>query len=53
MNSEVATVDASEKLVKQLSGVRRKKIQKIKSRISSGKYKVDNLRLAKALFMAR
>jgi anti-sigma28 factor (negative regulator of flagellin synthesis) len=44
---------ASEKLVRQLSGVRRKKIEKLKTKITSGKYKIDNLRLAKALFMAR
>ncbi|MBN8549148.1 MAG: flagellar biosynthesis anti-sigma factor FlgM [Deltaproteobacteria bacterium] len=43
----------SEKMVNQLSGVRRKKIQKIKNKISSGKYRIDNVRLAKALFMAR
>lgn len=48
MNSQVA----SEKIVTQLSGVRRKKIQKIKNKISSGKYRIDNVRLAKALFMA-
>ncbi len=49
MESQVA----SEKIVTQLSGVRRKKIQKIKNKISSGKYRIDNVRLAKALFMAR
>lgn len=43
----------STKILRQLSSVRRKKIQKIKSKITSGKYKVDNLQLAKALFMAR
>lgn len=44
---------ASEKIVRELSNVRRKKIQKIKSKITSGKYRIDNVRLAKALFMAR
>ena len=44
---------ASERIMRQLSTVRRKKIEKLKNKIVSGKYKVDNLSLAKALFMAR
>ena len=42
----------TERLVRQLSCVRQKKILQIKSKISSGKYKVNNLELAKALFLA-
>jgi len=49
MNSEIA----SAKLVRQLSSVRRKKIAKLKTKVVSGKYKIDNLALAKALFMSR
>ena len=52
MNSEVATA----KLEKQLTNIsagRRKKIAKLKNKVDSGKYKIDNLALAKALFMAR
>lgn len=43
----------SEKLLRQLSKIRRKKISKLKNKITSGKYKVDNLSLAKALFLSR
>lgn len=48
MNAESAT----EKLVKELSMVRKRKIQQIKSRISAGKYRVNNVQLVKALFLA-
>lgn len=43
----------SEKLAKQLNAIRQKKISRLKSRIVSGKYKVNNMDLAKALFLAR
>jgi|GEM_PF-6936467 len=42
----------AERLVKELSTVRKKKIQQIKSKISAGKYRVSNIELLKALFMA-
>lgn len=48
MNSHNAT----EKLAKELSMVRKKKVQGIKSKILNGKYHVDNLALVKALFLA-
>lgn len=44
---------ASEKLERQLSSVRNRKIQKLKNRISSGKYHIDTFCLAKALFLSR
>jgi len=43
----------ADKLAKQLDSIRSKKIQAIKSRISEGKYQVNNLAIAKALFLAR
>lgn len=43
----------SEKLAKQLSNVRQRKIERIKTRIASGRYHVNNMELAKALFLAR
>ena len=49
MNSVVE----SSKLEKDLNRVRNKKISKLKQKIASGKYRVDNMRLAQALFMAR
>ena len=42
-----------EKLVKQLSAVRKKKLERIKSKIQSGKYKINNWDLAKALFLSQ
>ena len=48
MNASVAT----EKLVRELHRVRRKKVQRLKTRITSGQYKIDNLELVKALFLA-
>ncbi|MBX7145255.1 MAG: flagellar biosynthesis anti-sigma factor FlgM [Oligoflexia bacterium] len=49
MNSRIA----SEKIVQQLSNVRRRKIKRLKTKITSGKYRIDNLSLAKALFLSR
>lgn len=43
----------SEKLARQLSAMRHKKVLALKSRISSGRYKVDNATLAKALFLSQ
>lgn len=43
----------SEKLLKQLNEVRQKKISRIKSKITAGKYRVSNEALAKALFLAQ
>ncbi len=45
--------EASNKLLKQLEKTRQKKIQKLKHRIGTGKYHVDTIELAKALFMSR
>lgn len=43
----------SEKLAKQLASIRDKKVKRLKTQISSGKYQVNNFSLAKALFFAR
>lgn len=54
MNSKhVVTPQASVRLAREMSAVHHKKIRSLKSKISSGKYHVDNLALAKALFLAR
>ena len=45
--------DASGKLARQMAALRHKKIKALKTKISSGKYHVDNLSIAKALFLAR
>jgi anti-sigma28 factor (negative regulator of flagellin synthesis) len=42
-----------DRLIKQLSTVRRKKVERIKSKINSGKYKVSTWALAKALFLSQ
>ncbi|NDC38266.1 MAG: flagellar biosynthesis anti-sigma factor FlgM [Proteobacteria bacterium] len=42
-----------DRLLRQLTSVRRKKVERIKSRINSGKYKVSTWDLARALFLAR
>lgn len=42
-----------DKLAKQLSAVRKKKLERLKSKIVSGKYKVNNWELAKALFLSQ
>jgi anti-sigma28 factor (negative regulator of flagellin synthesis) len=47
------TARVSSVLAKQLATIRRKKIQKLKSRIAAGRYSVSNTALAKALFLAR
>lgn len=44
---------ASDKLARELCSVRQKKIMKIKSKIVAGRYRVNNMDLAKALFLAR
>jgi len=44
---------ASKKLAKELAAVRRKKIQRLKSKIAAGTYSVSNAALAKALFVSR
>jgi len=49
MHSELA----SAKIERELNKVRAKKIAKLRDKIASGKYHVDNVKLAKALFMAR
>ena len=43
----------TEKVEKQLSTVRKKKLSKLKKKIESGKYSVSNFDLAKALFMSQ
>lgn len=43
----------SEKLVKQFHSIRQKKISKLKAQITSGKYHINNAKLAKALFLAQ
>ena len=43
----------SDKLMKQLNSVRQKKISKLKNKIIAGKYRVSNVALAKALFLAQ
>lgn len=42
-----------DRLLKQLSSVRRKKVARIKTKINSGKYKVSTWDLAKALFLSQ
>ena len=49
MNSKNAT----NKMAKQLGAVRQKRIAELQKRITSGKYKVSNMEIAKALFLAR
>lgn len=45
------TVLTSKKLERQLSSVRHSKVKRLKSRIATGKYKINNLALARALFL--
>jgi len=52
MNSK-ATLEATEKLAKELGTIRYKKIKKIKSRLSSGDYHVNLKLLARNLFVAQ
>jgi len=40
-------------LARELAIVRKKKIKKLKARISSGSYKVNNSTLAKSMFIPR
>ena len=42
----------SERLEKELLQVRQKKIQRLRSRINTGRYYVNNLELAKALLLS-
>ena len=42
----------SERLARQLEMVRQTKVKKIKERLSKGNYKVENVVIAKALFIA-
>jgi anti-sigma28 factor (negative regulator of flagellin synthesis) len=53
MNTSKIQSDASGKLARQMASMRHKKIQSLKTKITSGKYRVDNLSIAKALFLAR
>ena len=41
------------KLARQLTNARQKKIKRLKTRIASGKYTVSNWDLAKALFLSQ
>ena len=43
----------AEKVAKELSHVRKKKMAKIRKRIQNGKYEVSNWDLAKALFLSQ
>ena len=43
----------SDKIAKQLSSVRQKKIAKLKAQITTGRYHITNAALAKALFLAQ
>jgi anti-sigma28 factor (negative regulator of flagellin synthesis) len=43
----------SSKILKQLNAVRQRKIQKLRNQITAGKYRISNIELLKALFMAR
>lgn len=43
----------SDKIARQLLAVRFKKIEKLKTRVCSGAYKVESAQLAKALFLMR
>ncbi|NLF24786.1 MAG: flagellar biosynthesis anti-sigma factor FlgM [Deltaproteobacteria bacterium] len=52
MNSK-ATLEATEKLVKELKSVRYKKIKRIKNRLSSGHYYISPKLLARSLFVAQ
>jgi anti-sigma28 factor (negative regulator of flagellin synthesis) len=49
MNSQKVT----NKFLKQLTTVRQKKILRLRSKIVSGKYRISNEALAKALFLAQ
>ncbi|MCB0310290.1 MAG: flagellar biosynthesis anti-sigma factor FlgM [Bdellovibrionales bacterium] len=49
MDSKTATIQ----LEKQLLEVRARKIQKLKSKIASGRYRINNAKVAKALFIAK
>ena len=40
-------------IARQMDSVRKKKIKKLKNRIVSGKYQINNMELAISLFMAR
>lgn len=43
----------SEKIAKQLSTLRQRKIKQLKLKIEAGQYQIDNAALARALFLAR
>ena len=49
MNSSAHT----DKVMQQLTKIRRKRVSKIKNKINSGQYHIDNLAIAKALFLAK
>ncbi len=42
----------SEKLARQMESVRHKRVMSVKHRIASGRYKISNQTLARALFLA-
>ncbi|MBX7138592.1 MAG: flagellar biosynthesis anti-sigma factor FlgM [Oligoflexia bacterium] len=46
------TQATSAKLEKQLLSAKNRKIERLKNQISSGKYRIDNRKIAKAMFMA-
>ena len=43
----------ADRVARELSHVRRKKLARIKKKIKSGKYEVSNWELAKALFLSQ
>ena len=52
MNSK-ATLEATEKMAKELEAVRYKKIKRIKDQLSSGHYYISPILVARSLFVGQ
>ncbi len=44
---------STEKLPEQLAALRQRRINQLRSKIQNGKYKVSNVQIAKALYLAQ
>lgn len=53
MSCKKSSLHNAEKLQRQMSAVRQRKIKQLKTKIAAGRYEVNNMRLAIALFMAQ
>jgi anti-sigma28 factor (negative regulator of flagellin synthesis) len=53
MSCTLESRSISEKLVRQMTGVRIRRIRYLKNKISTGKYRISAIDLAKALLMGK